>query len=194
MANWISQKQKDILDHLSPELQKVFMENFLGDKTFPHLCGDPNEDIKISMRMLELVKAHPFWGQKNLNGKYNLICLPQACKIKKWHKDKVMAIQCGGYFCEEPFFTIVCGTGELHSLTNSYQVHGHKEKFFMMRLDKFQEKYEMQYGENARDIHGDILGVREPWYREPWSFFPDSELMVAAKDPSVDIFHMTNSS
>ena len=39
----------------------------------------------------------------------------------------------------------------------------------MTRLDKFQEKYEMQYGERA---HGHLLGDREPW-----SFFPQNELM-----------------
>ena len=42
----------------------------------------------------------------------------------------------------------------------------------MTRLDKFQEKYEMQYGERAREIHGHLLGDREPW-----SFFPQNELM-----------------
>ena len=44
----------------------------------------------------------------------------------------------------------------------------------MTRLDKFQEKYEKQYGENAKKIHDDLLGDSEPW-----AFFQDSELMKA---------------
>ena len=168
MANWISPKQKEILSLLNPELQKQFMESFLGEECFPQKDNGP----KVAEKMLELVKNHPFWGQKTPDGKYKFIRNPMPSKVRKfWTKEK-MAIQCGGYFCGEPFFTIVCDSGEIYSLTNSYQVYGHKEKFFMTRLDKFQEKYEMQYGERARDIHGGLLGNREPW-----SFFTPSELM-----------------
>lgn len=168
MANWISPKQKKILSLLNPQLQEEFMESFLGEECFPGKEDGP----KVAKKILELVKNHPFWGQKTSDGKYKFIRNPQPSKVRKfWTKEK-MAIQCGGYFCDEPFFTIVCETGEIYSLTNSCQVYGHKEKFFMMRLNKFQEKYEIQYGERARDIHGDLLGDCEPW-----SFFPESELM-----------------
>ena len=168
MANWISPKQKEILALLNPELQKEFMESFLGEEYFP----GKSDGAKVANRMLELVKNHPFWGQKTPEGKYKFISNPKMCKVKQFWKKKKMAIECGGHFCDKAFFTIVCETGEIDSLTNSNQVYGHKEKFFMNRLDKFQEKYEMMYGEKAKNIHGDLLGDREPW-----SFFPDSELM-----------------
>jgi len=171
MANWISPRQKEILSLLNPELQKEFMESFLGEETFP----DRSEGPKVAERMLELVTNHPFWGQKTPDGKYKFISNPKMCKVKQFWKKKKMAIECCGYFFGTAFFTIVCETGEIHSLTNSYQVFEQREKTFMLRLDKFQEKYEMSYGEKTEKIHAGLLGSAEQI--EPWSFFPDSELM-----------------
>ncbi len=44
-----------------------------------------------------------------------------------------------------------------------------------MRLDKFQEKYEMSYGEKTEQFHAGLLGSAEQ--SEPWKFFAESELM-----------------
>lgn len=171
MANWISPRQKEILSLLNPELQKDFMESFLGEETFQDRSNGP----KVAERMMELVKNHPFWGQKTPEGKYKFISNPKMCKVKQFWKKKKLAIECGGYFFGTAFFTIVCETGEIHSLTNSYQVFEQREKNFMMRLDKFQEKYEMSYGEKTEQFHAGLLGSAEQ--SEPWKFFAESELM-----------------
>ena len=170
MTNWISPRQMEILSMLNPELQKEFMKSFMGEEKLPdQSCGE-----KVSERMLEIVKSHPFWGQKTPDGKkYKFIRNPQKCKPRKYFKTDKMCIEIGGYFMNTSFFTIVCKTGELFSVRNTaYKYFGHKEKFFMMRLDKFQEKYETQFGPVALENQGHLLGDSEPW-----TFFKDSELM-----------------
>ena len=174
MAEYISNTQKTMLKEFMGQTNfEIFMSNFLGDTKFPDKCecikyGPFNTSTKhqckcgqckvTAERMLELIKNHPFWGQtievfdpiqNKMVTKYKHITNPskptvQTKPFNHW-KTPPITWKFGGYFCKEPIFQINNTTGELYSITNSYQVHGQLEKHFITRLNKFQEKYQLQF-------------------------------------------------
>ena len=144
------------------------------DSTREHICKC-GQSKSIANRMLQLIQEHPFWGQtievfdhiqKKMVTKYKYITNPskptvQTRPFNHW-KTPPITWKFGGYFCKEPIFQINNTTGELYSITNSYQVHGQLEKHFITRLNKFQEKLQLQFNNNTKD----------------WQDFDVKELMV----------------
>jgi len=159
---------------MTPSQIEEFMSSFKGTKKFndpcsciksgvysrhrKHICKC-GQSIKTAGRMLQLIQEHPFWGEtidvfddildKTVT-KYKYITNPSIPPstqrpFNHWNVGPPITWNFGGYFCKEPIFQINFSTGELYSISNSYQVHGQLEKHFITRLNKFQEKFQLQF-------------------------------------------------
>ena len=149
MAEFLSEEQKQILmKYLPKEEYDAFSEKFKGEALLP---TDPT---LLAKRLLELVKEHPFWGETWMyDGKevYVYIEKRKKQKVRSWPKE-YESYRIGGYLFDEAYIVIIDdkkykGTTNVASILSCEgRYSGVKEKVFINRLYKFQQRYEMQFG------------------------------------------------